>query len=210
MKVNLVAYTQPVSPEYGRNIKEFVAYVARVSNPANQWSHETADKLLKYLEEHSHWSPFEMADIILEIETTRDIARQLLRHRSFSFQEFSQRYAEVSDFSEPKQVRLQDVKNRQNSLEVPDDWEINEDWDDIQNDVINVCKRHYEWAISQGVAKEVARVILPEGLVNSRLYMKGSLRSWMHYLTVRLDPSTQKEHRELAEEISKVIKGLTE
>lgn len=210
MKVNLVAYTQPVSPEYGRNINEFVAYVARVSNPANQWNHETADKLLKYLEEHSHWSPFEMADIVLEIETTRDIARQLLRHRSFSFQEFSQRYAEVSDFSEPKQVRLQDVKNRQNSLEVPNDWEINEAWDDIQNDVINVCKRHYEWAISQGIAKEVARVILPEGLVNSRLYMKGSLRSWMHYLTVRLDPSTQKEHRELAEEISKVIKELTE
>jgi thymidylate synthase (FAD) len=208
VKAKVIAYTQPVSSDYGSNIEEFIAYVARVSNPSNQWNHETAGKLLKYLEDHKHWSPFEMADIVLEIETTRDIARQLLRHRSFSFQEFSQRYAEVSEFAEPKKARLQDSKNRQNSVDVPDEWEIVEEWEDEQINIIKRIKDTYNWAISQGIAKEVARVILPEGLTKSRLYMKGSIRSWMHYLEVRLDPSTQKEHRELAQEIANAIKEV--
>lgn len=207
MTVKVIAYTKPVDPEFGNNISEFIAYVARVSNPDNQINHETAPKLLKYLEDHKHWSPFEMADIILEIDTTRDIARQLLRHRSFSFQEFSQRYAKVSTFSEPKEARLQDLKNRQNSLEFSDDslklW-----WKSSQDFVLKVIQDIYDNAIDNGIAKEVARVILPEGLTKSRLYMKGSVRSWMHYLQVRLDPSTQKEHRELAEEIAKVIEKV--
>lgn len=204
-KAKLIAYTQPVDPEFGKNIKEFVAYVARVSNPDNQWNHETAEKLLKYLENHKHWSPFEMANIVIEVETTRDIARQLLRHRSFSFQEFSQRYAAVTSFSEPKGVRLQDNKNRQNSVEIHEENGLNYLWRDAQNEVALLAQEVYEWALNKGIAKEVARVILPEGLTMSRLYVNGTLRSWMHYLSVRLDPSTQKEHRELAQLISQEI-----
>lgn len=207
MTVKVIAATKPVDPEFGNNLSEFIAYVARVSNPDNQINHESAPKLLKYLEDHKHWSPFEMADIVLEIDTTRDIARQLLRHRSFSFQEFSQRYAKVSSFSEPKEARLQDAKNRQNSLEFSDDalklW-----WKASQDFVLKVIQETYDAALSNGIAKEVARVILPEGLTRSRLYMKGSIRSWMHYLQVRLDPSTQKEHRELAQEIAKAIESV--
>lgn len=208
-KAKLIAYTQPVDPEYGKNIKEFVAYVARVSNPENQWNHETAEKLLKYLEDHKHWSPLEMANIVIEVETTRDIARQLLRHRSFSFQEFSQRYAAVTNFSEVKETRLQDKKNRQNSLETDEKW-LQEAWESRQKAIIEQSKSIYGWAINQGIAKEVARVVLPEGLTMSRLYINGTLRSWTHYLSVRLDPSTQKEHRELAQLISDEIKKVME
>lgn len=209
MAVKVVAFTKPVSEEFGNNLSEFIAYVARVSNPSNQGSHDTAQKLLDYLEKHKHWSPFEMADIVLEIETTRDIARQMLRHRSFSFQEFSQRYAEVSEFSETKEARFQDKKNRQNSLKVEEEFHwVNEWWDEQQRTLLDQIETVYRDALDQGIAKEVARVILPEGLTKSRLYMKGSVRSWMHYLSVRLDPSTQKEHRELAQEISEAVNSV--
>jgi len=204
MAVRLIAKTVPVSEEFGKSLSEFIAYCARVSNPNNQWNHETAAKLLEYLEKHKHFSPFEMADICLEIETTRDIARQLLRHRSFSFQEFSQRYANVENFSPPKEARLQDLKNRQNSIEIFDTLK-DQEWRTKQDIAITKCKELYDWAITNGIAKEVARVVLPEGLTISKLYMKGSVRSWIHYLAVRLDPSTQKEHRLLAEEIKIAI-----
>lgn len=197
MYAKLIAFTKPVSPEFGSSLEEFIAFVARVSNPDNQWNHETASKLLRYLEKNKHWSPFEMVDVVIEVNTTRDIARQILRHRSFSFQEFSQRYAEVAEFSEPKESRLQDVDNRQNSL-VDEDEKRSELWEEIQHDILQLIKREYNWALKNGIAKEVARVILPEGLTKSRLYMKGSVRSWLHYFEVRLDPSTQKEHREIA------------
>lgn len=208
-KATVVAYTKPIDPAFGSNITEFVAYCARVSNPANQWNHETAGKLLDYLKRNKHFSPLEMADIVIEIETTRDIARQVLRHRSFSFQEFSQRYAEASQFSEPREARLQDVKNRQNSIEIEDDY-IQEWWSNAQERVIGVSKDVYRDAINIGIAKEVARSVLPEGLTMSRLYMKGSLRSWLHYLEVRLDPTTQKEHRDLAEKISECVRQVME
>lgn len=200
MSVKAIAYTKPIDPEYGTSIKEFIAYVARVSNPSNQNNHETAEKLLAYLETNKHWSPFEMADVVFEIETTRDIARQLLRHRSFFFQEFSQRYATVSNFSEPKEARLQDIKNRQNSL-ITKDSKIQDWWKNTQHTLLEQIQEYYHYALELGIAKEVARIILPEGLTKSRLYMKGSIRQWIHYFNVRLDPSTQKEHRELAEEI---------
>lgn len=209
MPVKLIAKTMPVDPEFGKTMSEFIGYCARISNPANQWNHETSQKLLDYLERNKHFSPFEMANIVLEIETTRDIARQILRHRSFSFQEFSQRYAESLPFSEVKEARLQDVKNRQNSIEI-DDERTEEWWTNAQERVIGVAKDVYRDAIKIGIAKEVARVVLPEGLTMSRLYMNGTVRSWMHYLAVRLDPTTQKEHRELAQEISVVIKGVME
>lgn len=198
MYAKLIAFTKPIDPTFGSSLEEFIAYVARVSNPDNQWNHETASKLLRYLERNKHWSPFEMADVVIEVNTTRDIARQILRHRSFFFQEFSQRYAEVTEFSEPKESRLQDVDNRQNSL-VDENEERSELWEEIQHDILQLIKREYNWALKNGIAKEVARVILPEGLTKSRLYMKGSVRSWLHYFEVRLDPSTQKEHREIAE-----------
>lgn len=207
MPVKLIAKTVPVSEEFGKSLSEFIAYCARVSNPNNQWNHETAAKLLEYLEKHKHFSPFEMADICLEIETTRDIARQLLRHRSFSFQEFSQRYANVKNSSPPKEARLQDLKNRQNSIEVSN-LALEQEWKVKQNIFISDSKNLYDWAIKKGIAKEVARVVLPEGLTISKLYMKGSVRSWIHYLAVRLDPSTQKEHRLLAEEIKAVIEKV--
>lgn len=208
-KAKVIAYTKPVDPEYGKNVTEFVAFCARVSNPANQWNHETAQKLLDYLERNKHFSPFEMANIVIEIETTRDIARQVLRHRSFSFQEFSQRYAYASNFSEVREVRLQDEKNRQNSI-VVDDEELNSDWETIQEEVIERSAKAYLWAIEKGIAKEVARAVLPEGLTISRIYMNGTLRSWMHYLSVRLDPSTQKEHRLLAEAIAEEVRKVME
>lgn len=207
MGAKVVAFTQPINKEYGTTIKEFIAYVARVSNPSNQQNFETSDKLLEYLRKNNHWSPFEMADIIVEINTTRDIVRQLLRHRSFSFQEFSQRYAEVSSFSEPKEARLQDSKNRQNSLETHDE-DLESWWKEQQESLMAISDQIYGSALGRGIAKEVARVVLPEGLTNSRLYMKGSVRSWMHYFEVRLDKSTQKEHRELAEDIWNSMKGL--
>jgi thymidylate synthase (FAD) len=188
------------------DLEEKVAYCARVSNPNNQRNHETAPKLLKYLMKHKHWSPFEMANVCMEIETTRDIARQILRHRSFSFQEFSQRYAEVSEF-ETRECRLQDNKNRQNSL-TTDDLDTQEWWWAAQNRVKSEAEFMYQAALNRGIAKEQARALLPEGMAVSRMYMNGTLRSWLHYIEVRTDPSTQKEHRDVAEACKSVIATL--
>lgn len=191
----LVAVSSPVedmSPE------EFIVYCARVSNPANQNNHETADKLCHYLIEHKHWSPFEMVSLTLELKTTRDIGRQVLRHRSFSFQEFSQRYAAVVDFAEPREARLQDHKNRQNSIET-NDSSLAFDWSVQQAQLMEHAEKTYSQALEAGIAKEVARSVLPEGLTNSTMYMAGTLRSWLHYLQLRCSNGTQKEHMELAE-----------
>jgi len=197
------------------SVDEFIAYVARVSNPSNQNNHLTATKLLKYLAKHKHWSPFEMVHICMEINTTRDIARQILRHRSFSFQEFSQRYADpTKDMGfVAREARLQDTKNRQNSIETSDEA-LQQDWKYIQQNLIESAKTVYQWAIDNGIAKEQARAVLPEGLILSRMYMAGSLRSWIHYAQVRSDVSTQKEHREIAmmawSEILKEFPSLSE
>jgi len=185
------------------NGEDLVAYMARVSNPANQDNKESAPKLLQYLARNKHWSPFEMVNACVEIETTRDIARQILRHRSFSFQEFSQRYAEVNMF-ETREARLQDAKNRQNSLPVQD-RELEAMWREQQGFVTQAAINAYQWALTNGIAKEQARAVLPEGNTMSRMYMNGNLRSWLHYLQVRLDPSTQKEHREVAEQIKNAL-----
>lgn len=198
LKVNLVWATP--------DIEEKVAFCARVSNPENQHNHETAPKLLKYLMKHKHWSPFEMANVCMEIETTRDIARQILRHRSFSFQEFSQRYAVVNDF-DLRECRLQDTKNRQNSLQV-NDAEMQNWWNAAQLRVQQEAEFMYQAALNRGVAKEQARALLPEGMAVSRMYMNGTLRSWLHYIEVRTDPSTQKEHRDVAEACKTVIATL--
>ena len=181
------------------NGEDLVAYMARVSNPANQDNKETSAKLLQYLVRNKHWSPFEMVSACVEIETTRDIGRQILRHRSFAFQEFSQRYAEVNQF-ETGECRLQDTKNRQNSL-LNEDRELADVWEKGQQQLIQDSTQLYQWALNNGIAKEVARKVLPEGLTGSRMYITCTLRSWIHYLQVRLDPSTQKEHREVAEKI---------
>ena len=203
--VKLVGITQPMlqGPMCEANAEEFIAYCARVSNPANQ-DNPDSEKLLKYLVKHKHWSPFEMVHIVMEIETTRDIARQILRHRSFSFQEFSQRYAEVVEMSEPREARLQDSKNRQNSIETDND-ELQNSWNLVQNEMLLAAKNYYAWAISKGIAKEVARSVLPEGLTMSRMYMSGSLRSWIHYCELRMANGTQKEHRELATQCWDII-----
>lgn len=201
-KVSLLSGSQPKIDGF-EDAEELLIYIARVSNPSNQMNVTTAPRLIKYLIKNNHWSPFEMVHVVLEIETTRDIARQMLRHRSFSFQEFSQRYADPTKslgFSDPKEVRLQDTKNRQNSIEVSD-ANFHEAWSRIQLEVIEKAKHAYEWAVGNGVAKEVARVVLPEGLTTSRLYMSGSLRSWIHYCSLRgsVEHGTQKEHREIAQ-----------
>ena len=194
--VKLIAMTQPI--DGNMTTEDLVAFVARVSNPSNQNNKTTTKKLLKYLAREKHWSPFEMVDIVLEIETTRDIARQILRHRSFSFQEFSQRYADPTGLGfEVSEARLQDTVNRQNSIET-NDTELHEDWDLRQQVVINSARAAYEWAIQHGIAKEQARKVLPEGLTMSRMYMKGSIRSWIHYCDLRMGNGTQKEHREVA------------
>ena len=194
MKVELINYSQ--SPD-GKNLLEQVAYAARVSNPANQNNSDTAEKLVRYLINNQHWSPLEMVSVCLEINTTRDIARQILRHRSFSFQEFSQRYAEASTVFEFRDARMQDTKNRQNSIETDDDY-ISERWASEQASVMLRVKQAYDWAINNGVAKEQARAVLPEGMTQSRLYMNGTLRSWVHYIQLRSANGTQKEHREVA------------
>ena len=181
-----------------------IAYMARVSNPANQDNPDTAAKLLKYLIKNKHWSPFEMVNVCMEIETTRDIARQILRHRSFSFQEFSQRYAVSEGFIQNSQVRLQDEKNRQNSL-YTDDVSLQYWWEGIQRRLIDEAKFMYTAALDKGIAKEVARKLLPEGLTMSRMYMNGTLRSWLHYIDIRCDSATQKEHREVAEQCRDII-----
>jgi thymidylate synthase (FAD) len=186
--------------------EELVAYMARVSNSDNQDNKDTAPKLLKYLMKHKHWSPFEMVNICMEINTTRDIARQILRHRSFSFQEFSQRYAEVVDWS-AGEVRMQDDKNRQNSLPTQD-RELQRWWEEQQVATWKLATNAYKAAIGMGVAKEVARKVLPEGLTMSRMYMNGTLRSWLHYVDIRCDESTQKEHREIAEQCKVVLSSL--
>jgi thymidylate synthase (FAD) len=187
--------------------ESFIAYVARVSNPANQNNVETSERLLKYLVKNKHWSPFEMVHLVMEINTTRDIARQILRHRSFSFQEFSQRYAAVTEMSEPRETRYQDKKNRQNSIEIPKDKddEVPDMWESMQERLIDETMEVYEWAIRNGIAKEVARSVLPEGLTMSRMYMSGSLRSWIHYCELRTANGTQKEHRVIAEQCWNVI-----
>ena len=186
--------------------ENLIAYMARVSNPGNQDNKDTAPKLLKYLIDNKHWSPFEMVNVCMEIETTRDIARQMLRHRSFSFQEFSQRYAIASE-SEFSQPRLQDWKNRQNSIEV-EDRELYRYWWSLQQTVLSTSLDAYHQALDNGIAKEVARKVLPEGIMLSRLYMNGTLRSWLHYLDVRCDKATQKEHRDVADKCKVVIESL--
>lgn len=196
MQTRLISITKPVIEEC-KTAEELVAYCARVSNPANQGNHSTAGKLLKYLIKNKHLSPLEMVDMTLEIVTTRDIARQMLRHRSFVFQEFSQRYAEATDFVEGREARLQDTKNRQNSIKTDDD-KLRGTWEVMQGIARAAAKDAYVWALENGIAKEQARAVLPEGLTVSRLYMKGNLRSWIHYCQLRMDPSTQLEHREVA------------
>lgn len=198
--VKLVGITKPFGFAVTGDIQtaeDLVAYCARVSNPNNQQNTATADKLLKYLVKNKHWSPFEMVHIVMEIQTTRDIGRQILRHRSFSFQEFSQRYAEVQNMSEPREARLQDQKNRQNSIET-ENANLIAEWENIQNDLMVNSTKAYVWALENGIAKEQARVVLPEGLTMSRMYMSGTLRSWIHYCELRMGNGTQKEHRELA------------
>ena len=185
--------------------ERLIAYMARVSNPANQAIDSPHEKLIGYLMRNKHWSPFEMVHACLEIETTRDIARQMLRHRSFSFQEFSQRYA-VADGYEFSEARAQDDKNRQNSLPI-EDTNQQEWWRQMQDRVLKECRFVYERALEHGIAKEVARKLLPEGLTTSRMYMAGSIRSWLHYIDVRTDPSTQKEHREVAEQCRLVLQS---
>lgn len=210
MKVEIVSQSTPSAQmvaEGVTNLQELVAYCARVSNPSNQHNTETSEKLLRYLLKHKHFSPFEMASACLSIETTRDIARQILRHRSFSFQEFSQRYAVADLGVEYKEARLQDTKNRQNSIEV-DDAELELMWRNHQMDVVEVSKRAYKWALDSGIAKEQARAVLPEGITTSRLYMSGSLRSWLHYIELRSGPETQKEHREIAEACAQALVGI--
>jgi len=184
--------------------ENLVAHMARVSNPANQNNPATATKLLQYLIKHKHWSPFEMVNICMEIETTRDIARQILRHRSFSFQEFSQRYAVSEGFIQTSQVRLQDEKNRQNSL-YTDDVSLQYWWEGIQRRIVDEAKFLYTAALDKGIAKEVARKLLPEGLTMSKMYMNGTLRSWLHYIDIRCDSATQKEHRDVAEQCRDII-----
>lgn len=198
MTVKLIGITKPYI-EGVRTTEEFIAYVARVSNPSNQDNNDTATKLLKYLIRNKHWSPFEMASMVVEINTTRDIARQILRHRSFSFQEFSQRYAKATDLGFTiREARLQDSKNRQNSIEVAVDSDLEFDWRIKQQNVLSVVQETYQWALDNNIAKEQARSVLPEGITNSRMYMSGTIRSWIHYCEIRADVATQKEHREIA------------
>lgn len=203
-KAKLVGYTQVPPNRYpidSKSMMELVAYCARVSNPANQDNKETAEKLIQYLIKNKHWSPFEMVSVTMELTTTRDIARQVLRHRSFSFQEYSQRYADPTKDLEfvVRDARMQDSKNRQNSIE-NDDEDLESHWYIKQQQIIHECKLAYQWAIDQGIAKEQARAVLPEGLTVSRMYMQGTLRSWIHYIELRTSNGTQKEHMQLAQE----------
>jgi thymidylate synthase (FAD) len=221
MKIKLISYSQQAIDAEKQdefefdlpNLQDLVAYCARVSNPANQANSETSERLIKYLIKHKHWSPLEMVSVCIEVETTRDIARQLLRHRSFSFQEFSQRYAdptaELDDAFVLREARMQDTKNRQNSVELDMSDEkqrlLAYDWERSQNRVLYAVKKEYEWAIKNGIAKEQARAVLPEGLTVSRLYVNGTLRSWIHYIDLRDGNGTQKEHAEIAKACAEVI-----
>ena len=209
MNVRMVSYSKPSDEMFEEglvDVQELVAFCARVSNPSNQFNTDTSEKLIKYLIKHQHWSPLEMVSACLEIETTRDIARQILRHRSFSFQEFSQRYADpTKDLSFVlREARLQDTKNRQNSVE-NENLALAAWWEERQKRVIIEAKNAYEWAIENGIAKEQARAVLPEGLTVSRLYMNGTLRSWIHFIELRSANGTQKEHQDVARECAKVI-----
>lgn len=209
MHIKLVSYSQPSAEFVEEGIKDaqdLIAFCARVSNPSNQYNTETSDKLIGYLIKHQHWSPLEMVSVCLEIETTRDIARQILRHRSFSFQEFSQRYADPTKELSfvVREARLQDTKNRQNSVET-DNLHLQAFWEQYQKKVIDVANDAYTWAIENGIAKEQARAVLPEGLTVSRLYMNGTLRSWVHFIELRSGNGTQKEHRLIALECAKII-----
>lgn len=210
MKARLISYSQPagdLANEGVQNAQDLIAFCARVSNPTNQLNMETSEKLLGYLAKHAHWSPFEMVSACIEVETTRDIARQFLRHRSFSFQEFSQRYADpalMGDQFVLREARLQDMKNRQNSVETEDEL-IKVHWAARQQRVIDEAKNAYNWAINNGIAKEQARAVLPEGNTISRLYANGTIRSWIHFIQLRSGNGTQKEHMELAREIASVI-----
>jgi thymidylate synthase (FAD) len=212
MDVKLVSYSQPTDEFRDLGIddaQELIAYCARVSNPSNQFNSETSEKLIRYLVKHAHWSPLEMVSACVEITTTRDIARQILRHRSFSFQEFSQRYADPTKDLKfvTREARLQDPKNRQNSVEVEDQLLQNE-WYRAQQRVIYAAQREYEWAIANGIAKEQARAVLPEGLIESRLYMNGTLRSWIHFIELRSGNGTQKEHQLIALACAKAIAAI--
>ena len=212
MDVKLVSYSQPTAEfrDLGlADAQELIAYCARVSNPSNQLNSETSEKLIRYLVRHAHWSPLEMVSACVEITTTRDIARQILRHRSFSFQEFSQRYADPTKDLKfvTREARLQDPKNRQNSVEVEDQLLQNE-WYRAQQRVIYAAQREYEWAIANGIAKEQARAVLPEGLIESRLYMNGTLRSWIHFIELRSGNGTQKEHQLVALACAKAIAAI--
>jgi len=207
MNVKLISYSQPpAGSELSDDLLQMVAYCARVSNPGNQINEATSEKLVKYLIKHQHWSPLEMVSACLEIDTTRDIGRQLLRHRSFSFQEFSQRYADpTKDMSFVRRgARLQDPKNRQNSIDAAPQV-VQDLWDIKQQEVINKAREVYEWAIKEGIAKEQARSVLPEGNTMSRLYVNGTLRSWIHYIQLRAANGTQQEHMDIAKAVGKVI-----
>ena len=202
MSVVLTSY----SSDGKKSIEDIVCYCARVSNPANQSNTETNERLIRYLIKNHHWSPFEMVSVCLEIETTRDIARQILRHRSFSFQEFSQRYA-VAENYETREARIQDIKNRQNSIET-DNAELENEWEKKQTELATQAFETYQWALTQGIAKEQARAVLPEGMTQSRMYMNGTLRSWIHYIQLRSGNGTQKEHRIIALACAKAISPI--
>jgi thymidylate synthase (FAD) len=219
MNVRLLSYSQPTAEFADMGIEdaqELIAYCARVSNPANQFNTDTSEKLIRYLVKHQHWSPLEMVSACIEIVTTRDIARQILRHRSFSFQEFSQRYAdptaELDEAFVLREARFQDTKNRQNSVDL--DMEDEEqkllayEWERAQKRVLYAVKKEYKWAIDNGIAKEQARAVLPEGLTVSRMYMNGTLRSWIHYIELRASNGTQKEHMEIARACAEVISKI--
>jgi thymidylate synthase (FAD) len=211
MNVELISYTQNLTDK--KELVDQIAYVARVSNPSNQDTDAPSDKLVRYLIKNEHWSPFEMVSACLEINTTRDIARQILRHRSFSFQEFSQRYADASQLGfEPREGRYQDTKNRQNSTEfdlnIDDDRRLAYQWELSQTDLLKRIQDTYEWALEKGIAKEQARAILPEGMTKSRMYMNGTIRSWIHYIQLRSGNGTQKEHREVAIACAKALEPV--
>tara|TARA_B100000902_G_C27318003_1_gene922494 strand:- start:1802 stop:2479 length:678 start_codon:yes stop_codon:yes gene_type:complete len=212
MKVELVSYQMPAIGsgfDSCESVQDLVAVCARVSNPSNQFNTDTSERLLNYLMKHKHWSPFEMVSVCMEIETTRDIARQILRHRSFSFQEFSQRYADpVKELSfVTREARIQDIKNRQNSLETID-LPLKAEWEKKQLELIELAKETYNWAVSNGIAKEQARAVLPEGNTVSKLYVNGTLRSWIHYIELRASNGTQKEHSEIAKACAQVISKI--
>lgn len=212
--VRLVSYSTPTEEfeqEGIENVQDLIAYCARVSNPSAQINSETSAKLIKYLIKHQHWSPLEMVNAVMEINTTRDIAHQVVRHRSFAFQEFSQRYANPAEFGDQfvtREARLQDTKNRQNSIEIDTESDLHYEWQMKQQSVIDKAREVYDWAIANGIAKEQARVVLPEGNTKTRLYMNGTLRSWVHYIELRGGHGTQKEHMDIAHACAKVISEI--